>query len=243
MTDVADRATTPLDDFWESSSITAPDAATFGSRVAAYQPPAEGVHPFVGAGRPLPLRPVTDRVQRWFDARRSERSFGEQPLSHRAIEQALAAVGPRRDRAGRVVPEAGGLDAVFAFLVARHVNGPCHGRVVRYDHRDHAVADVTAVPDDDELRRLFLFELDADLPQAVVIFVVDDRAVRSKYGERAGRFALQQVGHAAQNIGLRAGADGLHAYVLGGGLDLEVLTMLRLAHTHARYGGAMAVGR
>jgi hypothetical protein len=54
---------------------------------------------------------------------------------------------------------------------------------------------------------------------------------------------LQQVGHAAQNLGLRLAADRLAGYVLGGGLDREVLALLGVAHLPVRYGGAVAAGR
>lgn len=232
---------TPLDDFWEASSLSSADAAAFGARLAAGATRVDGIHPFTGPGAPIALSVVSDRFQRMLASRHSERSFGDELLSGRDVTRLLAATGPRPG--GRVVPEAGGLDAVFTYVVGRRVEGPCAGLVARYDHRAHAVAPVGPVPDDDTLRRLFLFDEHADLPQAVLVFVLDPEPVVSKYGARAGRFLLQQVGHAAQNVGLRLAQEGRRGYLLGGGLDREVLTVLGLAHTRARYGGAMACGR
>jgi hypothetical protein len=75
------------------------------------------------------------------------------------------------------------------------------------------------------------------------VLVVDLAAVTAKYGARGGRFALQQVGHAAQNLSLRVAADGLTGYLLGAALDREVLEVVGVAHTGVRYGGALACGR
>lgn len=233
---------TAADDFWEASSITTASASTFASRVLSFEPVPDTIHPFVGPAPLVQLRAPHDRVQRLLERRRSDRAFSPSPLAHRHVEGILAAVGPGGER-HRLVPEAGAIETVFTYAMARRVKGPLAGRSVRYDHRRHAVADIGPVPADAELRRLFLVDDDDPLPQLVVVFVLDLVAPTAKYGERATRFALQSVGHAAQNIGLRLAADGLRGYVLGGGVDHEVLRALGLAHMRARYGGAVACGR
>lgn len=75
------------------------------------------------------------------------------------------------------------------------------------------------------------------------MLVVDVAGVSRKYGARGSRFALQQVGHAAQNLGLRLAADGLTGYVLGAALDHAELDLLGVAHTGVRPGTAVACGR
>lgn len=234
--------TSPLDDFWASSSLSTATATAFGARVLAHEHVDERPHPFTGPGAPMPLRPVDDRWQRQLARRRSDRRFDDRPLTHRDVERLLAAVGPLPD-GRRAIPEAGGLDAVHAYVLGHRVEGPVSGRMARYDHRHHVVADVGPVPGGAELRRLFLVDDDADVGAAIVVFVIDDAGLRRKYGDRGGRFAWQQVGHAAQNVSLRLAVDGLRGYVLGGGLDDEVLDLLGLGPTRARYGGAMSCGR
>ena len=76
----------------------------------------------------------------------------------------------------------------------------------------------------------------------IVVSVLHLDELRRKYGDRALRFALQQVGHAHQNLSLRAAEGSLTGYVLGGVLDREVLNALGLDHTGALIGGAMAIG-
>jgi len=230
-----------VDDFWEASSLDRLRVTAFSARALAYEEQPLPVHPFTPPGAPVALRTPRDRLQRLFNARRSRRSFSDRPLRHRHVERLLAATGPA-PHGRRVIPEAGGLAAVHVHALVRRARGPLAGQVVRYDHLAHAATVLRAVPPDDEVRQLFQFD-DPSTPQLLLAFVVDPGAVLTKYGARAGRFLLQQVGHAAQNVGLRLAADGLRGYVVGGGLDQEVLGLLGLAHTGARYVGAMACGR
>jgi hypothetical protein len=229
------------DDFWEASALDRLRAPALAARVAAWTGTPAGVPATVGTAPLLPLRPVRDRLQRLLAARRSGRTFAGPPLRHRDIERLLAAVGPAAD-GRRTVPEAGGIDAVHAYAVLSRARGPLAGAVVRYDHRAHAAQVVGPAPRPDHLRSVFAIE-GTTLPQAVVVLVADVAAVSRKYGARGSRFALQQVGHAAQNLGLRLAADGLTGYLLGAALDHEVLDLLGLAHLDLRFGGALACGR
>jgi SagB-type dehydrogenase family enzyme len=230
-------------DVWEATSLSDATAAAFGARIAAAPAPAPttGIHPFVGPASVIPLERVDDRFQRMLAARRSERRFGPRPLRARDVARVLAAVGTGRDRRS-LVPSAGGFASVFAYAIGHRVEGPLGGRVVRYDAAAHGVADIGPAPDEERLRRLLLVDDDADTPPLVVVLVIDDAPTVTKYGDRGLRFVLQQAGHAAQNIGLRLAADGLAGYVLGGGLDREILDILGLASTRARYGTAVACG-
>lgn len=233
----------PVADFWEASSISTPSAAAFGLQLEAFEPADAAMpDPFLGGSGVVALRPVDDRFQRRLAARRSGRSFGSRLLSQRAVENVLASMGPTAD-GRRTVPEAGGLDAVHVYAVLRRVEGSFGGAIIRYDHRRHAVQRVAPVPGDDELRACFLLEGEV-LPQALLVFVIDTGEPSRKYGARATRFALQQVGHAAQNAGLRVAHDGLEGHLVGGGLDREVLALLGVGQVSGvRYGGAYAFGR
>lgn len=230
----------PADDFWEASALDAHRATAWGARVQSYEPSPPMPGATVGPGVLQPMTPVRDRFQRLLASRRSDRTFSDRPLRDRDLTRILAAVGPADD-GRRTVPEAGGIDAVHAFAMCRNVEGPAGGRILRYDHRAHAIADVGECPTD--LARLFSLEPSPLPPAMVLVLVLDLREPARKYGDRATRFALQQVGHASQNVLLRMAHDGLRGYALGGGLDADVLGVLGLAHTGVRYGGAIAVGR
>ncbi len=227
------------DDFWEASSLDAQSVLRFASRIDAYQPSA-GVAAHTHTSEPVELKRVSDRLQNVFDARRSGRDFSTKPLKFRHVERILAATGATAD-ARRVIPEAGGLDAVHVYGLLRNVDGLFGGRVIYYNHRAHSVSVVGEVPADAELRQLVSFD-GGQLPQLVLVFLTQLDELERKYGARGSRFGLQQVGHAAQNVSLRLAHDDLSGYVLGGVIDHEMLALLRVEHLHVRCASAMACG-
>lgn len=235
-------AGTPGAAFWEASSLADVTANGFAARVAAAPPPSGGVHRFVGPAPVRRLPPVRDRLQRLLARRRSERHFEQRSLTTRQVSRLLAAVGAGPG-GRRLVPTAGGYESLVTYAIGVRVDGPLGGRIVRYDAVVHGVADVGAAPGEATVRRLFMLDPDAALPALILVFAVDEAATVAKYGDRGTRFVIQHVGHAAQNVGLRLAADGLRGYVLGGGLDAEVLALLGLGGVDARYGGAIACGR
>ena len=230
----------PADDFWTASSLGQHNAAAFGTQVRNFEPFDLPVHPLAPPEAFLSLPHVRDdRTQRLLASRRSGRTFGDQPVSGKALSRLLAAVGRSDD--GPLVPAAGGVEAVFTYVFARRAEGEFAGTACAYSPTQHGLSVVAECPSAPELRRLFSLECEGD-PQVIVVSVLHLDELRRKYGDRALRFALQQVGHAHQNLSLRAAEDSLTGYVLGGALDREVLNALRLDHTGAMIGGAMAIG-
>ncbi len=203
------------------------------------------------------LPPVDDQLQQLFATRRSRRVFNDDPLPIDAVASALAAAGAFEGRS--VIPSAGGFDPLGIYALVRRSEGKLDGSVVRYLPGEHRVARLGPVPDDDRCRRLFGLDCEG-MPSLLVVIAVDPAATLRRYGERGGRFLVQQVGHAMQNIGLRLAQTQqtsrrrpagfgrrtpvvpLHGYLTGGLLD-EVTTVLGIDHTGAVPLGAYAVGR
>lgn len=228
------------EDFWEASSLDELTRAEFGNRVLTFEAGERGVPPFTGATPLAPLRRVNDRFQRQLAARESGRRFSTAAMTAKQFERILAAVG--RDESGRrLVPSAGGLEAVHTFGLASRVDGPAAGQLFRYDDTSHAIQPFGAVPQPTEVRRLFQLDCDGD-PQLVLLFVAERSATMRKYGARGLRFLVQEAGHAAQNVGLRLAHDGLAGYVLGGALDREILALFGLHHVDAILIAAVACG-
>ncbi len=67
----------------------------------------------------------------------------------------------------------------------------------------------------------------AEAPAIVVLAAVYERTAR-KYGERAARYVHMEVGHAAQNVYLQAGALGLGTTMVGAFRDEELADTLGL---------------
>lgn len=235
-----DAKSNPLEDFWTASSLGQHNAAAFGAAVRNFEPSDLPVHPMAPPAEFVPLpRTRDDRTQKLLASRRSRRHFGDRPLETKTLGRVLSAVGNGPE--GGLVPAAGGVAALFTYVFAQRAEGGFDGTVLAYSPEHHGLSVVADCPPAPEVRRLFSLECDGD-PQLIVVSVLHLGELRRKYGDRALRFALQQVGHAQQNLGLRAAEDSLTAYVLGGALDREVLAVLGLGHTGALIGGAMAIG-
>jgi hypothetical protein len=235
-----DRPAPTFELFWESSTLEAATLARFAARLEAFSPLRSPVGPLSTPGPTYELAGSRDRSQRLLEDRRSERRFGARPLGARQLGALLAAVGERR-RGGRVVPAAGGLNAVVTYVLAARVEAPFGGAAWRHEPDGHRLALVGPLPPAVELRRLFTLDCEGD-PQAVVVFALAWDEVLARYGERGGRFALVEVGHAAAAVGLRLAPLGLVGYELGGTLDSEVEALLRIGPGRARVALAYAVG-
>lgn len=227
------------DDFWAATALDEYSNPRFVRRLTRYEPVADATDPLAGPGAVTALRPVSDRFQRSLERRRSERSFGSRPLRQGELERVLAATGRGRD-GRRVVPSAGGLDAVATYAICRAVEGPTSGRIVRYDASSHAVAAVCTCPQDEDLAIAFNL-VGEPLPALFVVFVAHLGHLRAKYGARGDRFALIETGCAAQTVELRLAADRLAGYQLGGARR-EVDRWLRLDPGVAHVTGAIACG-
>jgi hypothetical protein len=80
-----------------------------------------------------------------------------------------------------------------------------------------------------------------DVPPLAIVLVLKDNESFEKYGERAGRFGLIEVGAAAQSICLRLAQQNLGGYLLGGVADNEMLHSLGLPR-ELRVATAIACG-
>lgn len=250
-------STPEFDRFVEASRLTSVVLDQFVNQSEYWDPGPERLSIFDQPGAEIELPSVQDRLQKLFASRRSERVFNDRPLSARSLAEVLAAAGSADGRS--VLPSAGGLEPIQTYAFVRRGPEEFDGHVVRYLHRDHSVASVASVPTTDRCRQLFSLDCEGN-PALMLAFVVDPALTLGKYGERGGRFLLQQVGHAMQNVGLRLAdsqrrpslmrltAGGarqprqkLHGYILGGVLD-EIMTTINLAHTRAVLVGGYAVG-
>ncbi len=249
MTDPTERTPaqrSPFLDFWDASRLTQLTVDQFVTRSATWEEPEPSISVFDQAASELDLPPIDDKLQDLFASRVSSRRFTDEPIPTTAVAEVLAATGPAGD--GRpVIPSAGGLDPLGVFALVLRGETPLDGYVVHYRHREHRVAIIGEVPDEERCRRLFSLDCDGS-PAMLLAFAVDPGTTLSKYGERGGRFLLQQVGHAMQNVGLRLAESQrrrrgtkLHGYIVGGVLD-EVADHLRLGHTRAEVVGAYAIG-
>jgi len=218
-----------LHDFWEASALNNLTIHAFASKVLAYESDDQDFVPdnLVGSAARYPLYGKSDRLQRTMERRRSGRSFSDAPLSEKDLGRILASVtGPATQR---TYPSAGGLASVEVFALLERVNTSLGRVACRYLSAEHELEPLGVdLPDASALDELL--SLEGNKPALVLVFAVRLDELVQKYGARGGRFALIEVGHACQNIGLRLEALGLVGYQLGGTLDHDLEYLLKLDH-------------
>ncbi|CRK58477.1 nitroreductase [Alloactinosynnema sp. L-07] len=229
-----------FDEFWTETSLTTLTQRAFADRLADHRAAPRTLDPFVLPAPPVALHRPRDRLARLFGLRRSEREFGRGPLSNRDLGSVLSALAePEPGR--RSYPSAGGLNAVRAYPILVDADHELTGRVTRYDPAGHSLQDLTECPQWSELSRLI--GTVGDVPQLVIVLVLDDQEQFTKYGPRAGRFGLVEAGAAAQSLALRVAERGLAGYLLGGGADRELLGLLGLTSDRVRVATTYVCGR
>ena len=226
--------------FWENSKLNPRTGEAFArdlerdARTAA--PAAQLLFPSEDLRLPRPTDALADLMR----SRVSRRELGPRPLSERQLG-ALFHAFSETDSWHRMVPSAGGKYPVEVFAFLFRVEGALAGRAVYYNSDHHSLSAVGACPPWAEARGAL--GMTAELsPAAMFAFVGWPGRVLRKYGERGGRFLLIEVGHYAQNLGLRVAAEKLAGYEVGGLHDDRVRALLGLEGSDAAVALGYAVG-
>ncbi|MCF6471970.1 SagB/ThcOx family dehydrogenase [Nonomuraea sp. MG754425] len=189
-----------------------------------------------GGAREIALprpEPLDARLHEAIAARRSARRFSEESLTLPEVASLLLMSAGLPDEPGgsgrttfRAAPSAGGLHPTEIYLVVRAVDGLAPG-VYHYRANDHVLE--TLLLDPAASRRLAdASSYPEKLESAAVTLVLTAVFGRTvlKYGERAYRFVVLEIGHVAQNVLLVAAALGCGAIPIGGFVDDEVHAIL-----------------
>jgi SagB-type dehydrogenase family enzyme len=178
-------------------------------------------------GLPGPAIGGPGSFERTVARRRSVREFSRRKLSRVQIAQ-LCWAGQgvtNQDEGLRAAPSAGALYPVELYAVT----GEGVDRYVPAGHRmcRHLTGDVRPLLQKAALDQ----EMVGDAPFCLAIAVVASRVSR-KYGRRAERYCLIEVGHVAQNVLLQADSLGLAAVPIGAFADRRVARILHVARGH-----------
>ena len=161
--------------------------------------------------------------------RRSRRSFRDEALTLEQVGQLLwAAQGITDKRSGfRAAPSAGATYPLEVYLVAGKVKDLKCG-VYRYDPHSHSLELHKAGDVRVALSRAALGQAFIRTAPATVVIAAVERRTAARYGARAKRYVLIEVGHAGQNIYLQAEALGLGTVAVGAYHDEQVQRVLNL---------------
>jgi SagB-type dehydrogenase family enzyme len=147
--------------------------------------------------------------------RRSVRELAETSLTVEEISQLLWAAQGITDSGGfRTAPSAGALYPLEVYVVAATVKGVEAG-VYRYLPRTHELVQKKGGDKRKELVEAALGQPSVEEAPATLAFSAVYERTMGRYGERGVRYAHIEVGHAAQNVFLQAGALGLRTVVIG----------------------------
>jgi SagB-type dehydrogenase family enzyme len=189
-------------------------------------PPEEAAEPVL---RPLPQPSAGTQgsLESAIEARRSVRDLDPRALTDEQVGRLLWATQGVTDPTGlRAAPSAGATYPLEVYVVTAE-------RVARYVPAEHALVDHL---DGDRRGEVVDVSYDqdwmADASLIVVIAAVEARTA-DQYGDRAERYVLIEVGHAAQNLLLQATALGLAGTPVGA-FDADALSRaLALPEEHA----------
>lgn len=203
-----------------SGLLTSGAAVWAGAEIARSDPGRAAAPPVVVpvVGLPAPLTDGTVSLEESILRRGSTRQFSDRALTDAELGQLLwAAQGERAD--GRTAPSAGGLHPLEVYVV--DASGVAHYRPAGHEIARWSDTDIRA-----ELAVAALDQRAFHTAPAVVVIAGVTERMAVKYGSRAERYVLIEVGHAAQNLLLQAAVLGLGAVPTGAFRDSEVSELL-----------------
>lgn len=177
---------------------------------------------------PLPRPQLAGEValKTAFAERRSVREYTRDPLTLAEVAQVLwAGQGATHSGARRTVPSAGALYPIELYLLAGDVTGLETG-LYRYRVAGHDLAELGQQDLRAKLADAALGQDQVKAAPAVIVITGAVGRTASKYGQRATRYVLMEVGSAAQNIHLQAAALRLGTVVIGAFTDARVMQVL-----------------
>jgi len=176
---------------------------------------------------PAPKYKGTYSVEETIVCRRSIREFQEADISLEQISQLLwSAQGITDNEFGfRAAPSAGALYPLTIYIMNKD-------GVFRYIPDGHKLLQISNEDKRPSLVRASLgqsFLRDAPLD---IVIAANFRITEAKYGARAYRYILMEIGHVAENIHLQAVGLGLSSVAVGAFWDNVVKANLELPDNH-----------
>jgi SagB-type dehydrogenase family enzyme len=177
---------------------------------------------------PVPAKSGQVTLEQLLSSRRSIREYRPSALSLVEIGQLLwAAQGITSPQGYRTAPSAGALYPLEIYLVVGQVQdlpaGVYHYKPAKHGLQKRQTGDWRRLLAKAALHQDWLAEA-----AAVVVLAADFQRTMGKYAERGERYVHIEVGHAAQNLFLQAGALKLSTVVVGAFMDEEVAAVLGL---------------
>ncbi len=179
------------------------------------------------AALPKPAKSGKLSFEEVLAARRSVRRFKTDTLTREQISQLCwAAQGITEPKRGlRTCPSAGALYPLELYVVTP--DGVEHYLPKTHSTEIHLAGDLRG-----KLQAASLGQQCVGTAPAVFVITAVTARTQKKYGDRAERYVMMEVGHAGQNILLQAQSLGLGAVPIGAFEDAKVADALSLPKDH-----------
>ena len=175
-------------------------------------------------------------------ARRSIRRYTDEPLSREDVEAIVwaaqgvtlspADAGRVDGRGLRAAPSAGATYPLETYLLANRVDSMVPGLYHYRPESNELVATGLVGDFAQPLANASLRQRVVATAAAVIIFAAELARTERRYGERAERYVMMELGHAGQNAHLMATARELGACAIGAFDEADVSRLLELPATH-----------
>ena len=219
--------------FWENSKLNSTNITEFTKRLDEYNR-RESYFPELQYSRDdLKLKKPGDDLFRQMIGRKSARVFSEKPVNEKKLGFLMSSFIQTKDRR-RTIASAGALYPVEVFCLVNNLKGKMNRKIVYYNCDNHTLSIVCDLPEWKTYKEYFSIDTNSTTPALIFVFVIFPERVTDKYGERGGRFALIEVGHAVQNLALRIAKEQMAGVELGGIYDDRIKDMLKLGGTTAQ---------
>ena len=171
-------------------------------------------------------------------SRRSFRQFSREPMGINTLSTLLydangvTSIQHSDDGSSwslRTTPSGGGLFPIELYCIVVNVEGLESG-LYYFNAIEHMLYQIEIGSDVVERLSEAMPALNGAIESCNVCFLMNSvlTRIKFKYGERAYRFALMEVGHIGQNILLGAESLGLGAFCVGGFLDDNLNAIIRV---------------
>ncbi len=199
-------------------------------------------HDEAAIGLPPPVHDGSVAVEAAISRRRSVRRFSPDALELAELSQLLwAAQGVTHFEGYRAAPSAGAIYPLEVYVLVGRVGDLADG-AYRYVPRAHQLNEVLLGDGWPLLWSTVLANRQVKESAAVLAITSSLDRLEAKYGERAERYALVEVGHVVQNVYLQAVAMDLATVVVGSFNDADVSSIFGCSGTE-RPIVMMPVGR
>lgn len=227
--------------FWENSKLNKYTLEQLSKKLDEDAKIGKNISQLFYPTEDLMLQKPDDGLAQVLMKRESGRIFRDYPITEKQLSSLFFSFF-QKENMTRVVPSAGGKYPVEVYAFLFNVEGKLNKKIVYYNSDSHSLSVVGKCKKWENMKSDCGLWIEGS-PSILFVFVGFIERVTKKYTERGGRFFLIEVGHYAQNIGLRVAQENLKGVEAGGLSDDKIRKYLKLERTDAMIALGFVCGK